>query len=126
MGQRMDKLYKSQPMHVGPFAQALIGHAQGHKLTLKWAGEAISRVSAISKKQVTPAMLHSTLGRTAARAIRASMLTDLADKHWDLLLKNIASGERPLEVLRTGHSFACLACAIYTFDPDGKEVISVS
>ena len=31
----MDKLYKSQPMQVGPLAQVLIGHAQGHKLTLK-------------------------------------------------------------------------------------------
>jgi len=123
----MDKLYKSQPMQVGPFAQVLIGHAQGPKLTLKWAGEAISRVSAISKKQVTPAMLPSTLGRIAAYAIRASMVTDIADKPWDLLVKNIASGERPLEVLRTAHSFdPCLACAIHTFDPDGREVISVS
>jgi hydrogenase large subunit len=184
-------------------AQVLIGYAQGHKLAHKWAGEAINRVSAISKKQVTPAMLHSTLGRTAARAIRASMLGDLANKHWDLLVKNIASGdakidvkpqfgdkelhgagfheaprrmlshwmvikdgqianyqavvpttwnagprdeqgahgpyvasllgnpiadaERPLEVLRTVHSFdPWLACAIHTFDPDGKEVITTS
>jgi hypothetical protein len=79
--QRMDKLYKSQPMQVGPsLAQVLIGCAKGHKLTLKWAGEAISRVSAISQKQVTPAMLHSTFGPTAARAFRASMLAGLADK----------------------------------------------
>jgi Ni,Fe-hydrogenase I large subunit len=76
----INKLYKCQLMQGGPFAQVLIGHAQGHKLTLKWAGEAISRVSAISKKQVTPAMLHSTFGRIAARTIRASMLADLADK----------------------------------------------
>ena len=195
--------FEGHPMQVGPLAQVLIGYAQGHKLTHKWAGEAINRVSAISKKQVTPVMLHSTLGRIAARAIRASMLADLANKHWDLLVKNIASGdakifvkpqfgdkelhgvgfheaprgtlshwavikdgqianyqavvpttwnagprdengthgpyeaslignpvadaERPLEVLRTVHSFdPCLACAIHTFDPDGKELIHVS
>jgi hydrogenase large subunit len=155
------------------------------------------------KKQVRPTMLHSTLGRIAARAIRAPMLADFANKHWELLVKNIASGDakiyvkpqfgdkelhgvgfreaphgtlshwvvikggqianyqaavpttwnagprdehgspgpceasfvgnpvadagRPLEVLRTVHAFdPCLACAIHTFDPDGKEVISVS
>ena len=85
-------------MQVGPLAQVLIGFAQGHKLTAKWAGEAINRVSAIAKKQVTPAMLHSTLGCIAARAIRASMLADLANKHWDLLVKNIASGDAKIFV----------------------------
>ncbi len=38
----------------------------------------------------------------------------------------IADPERPLEVLRTIHSFdPCLACAIHTHDPDGKEVSKV-
>ncbi len=85
-------------MQVGPLAQVLIGYAQGHKLSHKWAGEAINRVSAISKKQVTPVMLHSTLGPIAARAIRASMLADLANKHWDLLGKNIATGDAKIFV----------------------------
>lgn len=195
--------FEGHAMQVGPLAQVLIGYAQGHKLTHKWAGEAINRVSAISRKQVTPVMLHSTLGSIAARAIRASMLADLANKHWDPLVKNIAAGDaktfvkpqfgekelrgvgfheapcgtlshwvvikdgqianyqtvvpticnagprdehgshgpyeasllgnpvadaqRPLEVLRTVHSFdPCLACAIHTFDPDGKARIHVS
>ncbi|MEW6338573.1 MAG: nickel-dependent hydrogenase large subunit [Acidobacteriota bacterium] len=35
----------------------------------------------------------------------------------------IADPERPLEVLRTIHSFdPCLACAIHTLDPEGKEL----
>jgi hydrogenase large subunit len=195
--------FEGKPMQVGPLAQVLVGFAQGHKLTQKWAGEAITQVSAISKKQVTPVMLQSTLGRIAARAIRACMLSELADKHWNLLVKNIASGDakifvkpqfgdkelrgvgfheaprgtlshwvvikdgqianyqavvpttwnagprdehgshgpyeasllgnpiadaqKPLEVLRTIHSFdPCLACAIHTFDPEGKEVIGIS
>jgi len=34
----------------------------------------------------------------------------------------IADPERPLEVLRTIHSFdPCLACAVHTLDPDGRE-----
>ncbi|HXH68312.1 MAG TPA: nickel-dependent hydrogenase large subunit [Candidatus Limnocylindrales bacterium] len=195
--------FEGKPMQVGPLAQVLVGFAQGHKLTVKWASEAIKTVSAIAKIPVKPGMLQSTLGRIAARAIRASMLADLAEKHWGLLVNNIASGdakiyvkpqfgdkelhgvgfheaprgtlshwvvikdgaianyqavvpttwnagprdehgthgpyeaslignpvadaEKPLEVLRTIHSFdPCLACAIHTFDPEGKEVISVS
>ncbi len=90
--------FEGRPMQAGPLAQVLIGYAQGHKLTHKWAGEAINRVSAISKRQVTPVMLHSTLGRIAARAIRASMLADLADKHWNLLVKNISSGDAKIYV----------------------------
>ena len=38
----------------------------------------------------------------------------------------VADSERPLEVLRTIHSFdPCLACAIHVLEPDGHEVIRV-
>jgi len=84
---------EGHPLQVGPLAQVLIGYAQGHKLTPKWAAEAIHRVSAITKKRVTQAMLHSTLGRIAVRATRASMLADLASQHRDLHVKKIASGD---------------------------------
>ncbi len=34
--------------------------------------------------------------------------------------------ERPLEVLRTVHSFGpCLACAVHTHDPEGREIAKV-
>jgi hydrogenase large subunit len=189
-------------MQVGPLAQVLVGYAQGHPLTVKWANAALDKVSAISGKKATPADLHSTLGRYAARAIRTAMLADLATKHWQLLVDNIAKGdvatfnkpefpsgeiegvgtheaprgtlshwtviddgkiknyqavvpstwnasprdekgargpyeaalmgnpianpEQPLEVLRTIHSFdPCLACAIHTFDPEGKKLAAV-
>jgi hydrogenase large subunit len=43
-----------------------------------------------------------------------------------LLNTPIADAERPLEVLRTVHSFdPCLACAIHTLDPEGKEIARV-
>jgi len=39
-----------------------------------------------------------------------------------LLGNPVADPERPLEVVRTVHSFdPCLACAIHTFDPEGNE-----
>jgi hydrogenase large subunit len=38
----------------------------------------------------------------------------------------IAQPERPLEALRTIHSFdPCLACAIHTQDPEGRELSRV-
>lgn len=39
-----------------------------------------------------------------------------------LLGNPVADAERPLEVLRTVHSFdPCLACAIHTFDPEERK-----
>ena len=80
-------------MQVGPLAQVLVGYAQGHALTRKYADLAMGKVGAIAGIQVTPDMLHSTLGRHAARAIRAAMLAELAQKHWQLLVDNIAKGD---------------------------------
>jgi hydrogenase large subunit len=38
----------------------------------------------------------------------------------------VADPEKPLELLRTIHSFdPCLACAIHTLDPEGKEIAKV-
>ena len=35
----------------------------------------------------------------------------------------VADAELPLEMLRTIHSFdPCLACAVHTLDPEGREV----
>jgi len=85
--------FQGQPMQVGPLAQVLVGFAQGHPLTRKYAELALGKVSAIAGVNATPDLLHSTLGRHAARAIRAAMLSELADKHWQLLVDNIAKGD---------------------------------
>ncbi len=85
--------FNGDPMQVGPLAQVLVGYAQGHPLTRKYTDLAISKVEAVGGIHVTPEMLHSTLGRHAARAIRAAMLAELAQKHWQLLVDNIAKGD---------------------------------
>jgi hydrogenase large subunit len=84
---------EGRPMQVGPLAQVLVGFLTGHEATVKWATAAIATVKAIHKIDVTPAMLHSTLGRHAARAIRCAVLGDLAHKHWKLLVENIGKGD---------------------------------
>jgi hydrogenase large subunit len=194
--------FDGKPMQVGPLSQVLVGFASGHEPTVRWAKWMLSTAGAVAGANLGPAVLHSTLGRHAARAIRCAVLAELALKHWDLLVANIASGdtdiftpweypagehqgfgfheaprgvlshwvvvndgkiknyqcvvpstwnagprdgndqmgpyeaslvgnpiadpERPLEVLRTIHSFdPCLACAIHTLDPEGKEIATV-
>jgi hydrogenase large subunit len=194
--------FDGKPMQVGPLSQVLVGFAGGHEPTVRWAKWMLSTAGAVAGANLGPAVLHSTLGRHAARAIRCAVLAELALKHWDLLVANIASGdtdiftpweypageqqgfgfheaprgtlshwvvvndgkiknyqcvvpstwnagprdgndqmgpyeaslvgnpiedpERPLEVLRTIHSFdPCLACAIHTLDPEGKEIATV-
>jgi hydrogenase large subunit len=191
--------FQGKPMQVGPLAQVLVGYATGHELTRKYADLALATAGSIAGAKLSPAVLNGTLGRHLARAIRASVLADLAVKHWELLANNVArddwaifneptfpSGEvqgfgfheaprgtlshwvviqggkianyqcvvpstwnagprdekgqmgpyeaslvgnpiadpqRPLEALRTIHSFdPCLACAIHTLDPDGREI----
>ena len=194
--------FMGKPMQVGPLAQVLVGYVGGHEPTRKWADAALAKVSAIAKVKVTPAMLQSTLGRHAARAVRTAVISDMALKHWELLIANIKGGDtdiyvkpefpkgevrgfgfheaprgtlshwvvirdgkianyqavvpttwnasprddkqqkgpyeaslvgnpvadpqRPLEVLRTVHSFdPCLACAVHTLDPEGRELARV-
>jgi hydrogenase large subunit len=194
--------FDDQPMQVGPLAQVLVGLAGGHPLITRWATDALDRASSVAGTPLGVEVMHSTLGRHLARSIRAACLADLAEKHWQLLVDNIATGdmhafeppdfpageqrgfgfheaprgtlshwvvirdgeihnyqavvpstwnagprddrdrmgpyeasllgnpvvdtEQPLEVLRTVHSFdPCLACAIHTLDPEGRELSTV-
>jgi hydrogenase large subunit len=85
--------FQGQPMQVGPLAQVLVGYALGHKPTVKWADKTLETAGAVAKTKLTPAVLHSTLGRHAARMIRTQIITELAQKHWNLLVNNIAKGD---------------------------------
>ena len=85
--------FQGRSMQVGPLAQVLVGYATGHELTKKWADMALAKASAIAGVQLGLPALHSTLGRHLARAVRAAVLSDLALKHWTLLVNNIAKGD---------------------------------
>jgi hydrogenase large subunit len=50
-------------------------------------------VAAISGKKVGPEVLHSTLGRHAARAIRCAVMSELITQQWELLVNNITKGD---------------------------------
>jgi len=85
--------FMGKPMQVGPLAQMLTGYAAGHELTVKNVDKALSLISNIAGVKVGPEILHSTIGRHAARAVRTSILADLALKHWQLLVENIARND---------------------------------
>jgi hydrogenase large subunit len=85
--------FKGVPMQVGPLAQVLSGVALGHKPTVQWATKTLETAGGIAKTTLTPAVLHSTLGRHAARMIRTQVIADLAQKHWNVLVNNIAKGD---------------------------------
>ena len=85
--------FQGKPMQVGPLAQLVVGYAQGHELTVNSVNAALGKISAVAGVNVGPEILHSTIGRHAARAVRCSMMADLALKHWDLLVNNIATGD---------------------------------
>ncbi len=85
--------FEGKPMQVGPLANVLCGLAAKDPLMTKWATRALETVAAISGKKVGPEVLHSTLGRHAARAIRTAVLADLATQQWQLLVDNITKGD---------------------------------
>ena len=85
--------FDGHPMQVGPLAQMLIGYAGGNETIKKEVDSALAQASSIANVKLTPAALHSTLGRHLARALRAKLLASLALKHWDLLAANIGKGD---------------------------------
>lgn len=85
--------FDGRPMQVGPLAQVLAGYAAGHPLCVKYVDEALATAGKLAGVQLTPAVLHSTLGRHAARMVRTRVLADLALAHWQALAENIGKGD---------------------------------
>ena len=80
-------------MQVGQLAQVLVGLAAGHEPTVRWGTKALDLASALAGTKLGPGVLHSTLGRHAARAVRAAVIAELGLKHLDLLIAAVDRGE---------------------------------
>ena len=85
--------FEDQPMQVGPLAQVLAGLAAGDELTTKYALEFLDLAGAVAGVKLTPAVLHSTLGRHAARVIRARVIASQIMGQWEALVGNIGNGD---------------------------------
>jgi hydrogenase large subunit len=77
-----------KPVQVGPPAQIFAAYLAGNARVKKLVDETCSKVG-ISVRD-----LHSTMGRLAARAIRAHVMADLSLEYLDKLIANIAKGDK--------------------------------
>jgi len=85
--------FDGRPMQVGPLAQVLVGYALGDERFVRWSNRCLEVAGKVAGAKLTPAVLHSTLGRIAARAIRAAVLSELAVRHWQMLAENVGKGD---------------------------------
>ncbi len=85
--------FNGKPAQVGPLANVLCLAAQGHDSTLKHLNFVLDTVSSVSGTKIGVSALHSTIGRHAARAVRAGVLLDEMNVQWDLLVENIGRGD---------------------------------
>lgn len=77
------------PMEVGPLAEVLVAYVSGRPDVKKYVDEVLSAVGAKNK----PEVLMSSLGRIAARVIKARINTDNAAKWGNMLLENLKNGD---------------------------------
>jgi hydrogenase large subunit len=85
--------FEKLPMQVGPLAQMLVGYAAGHARVKHWVDHALKVAGSVAGTSLGPEVLHSTLGRHAARAVRATLLAEQALSHWEKLVANVESGD---------------------------------
>jgi hydrogenase large subunit len=85
--------FDGRPMQVGPLAQMLVGYAQGHPRIKTWVDRVLAMAGGIAGVKLGPAVLHSTLGRHAARAVRCAVLAEEAQEQWKLLVENVGKGD---------------------------------
>jgi hydrogenase large subunit len=85
--------FQGKPMQVGPLAQVMVGYASGHEPTRRWADHALQTTGSVAHTTLSPAVLNGTLGRHLARAVRASVIAELAQNHWQLLVDNLGKDD---------------------------------
>ena len=85
--------FDGKAMQVGPLAQVLMGYASGHPLFKKYVDYSLEMLSKLTGQKIGAGVVHSTLGRHLARAIRCAVLADQALDHWGRLANNIGKGD---------------------------------
>ncbi|AAM72014.1 uptake hydrogenase, large subunit [Chlorobaculum tepidum TLS] len=79
--------WKDQPVEVGPLASVLVAYAKGDSMIKDTVG------MVLSKLEVGPEALYSTLGRTAARGIECKQTAGFMRHFYDELVANVKTGD---------------------------------
>ncbi len=78
---------------VGPLANVLAMVAADHEPTKRHLGRLMTIAGKIHGSPLPLAIVHSTIGRHAARAVRCAVLYENLGAQWQLLMANIAKGD---------------------------------
>ena len=79
--------WQGKVMEVGPLARVLMLYARGDPATRELVG------MVLSKLDLPPAALFSTMGRTAARTLESKLIADSMQGWYDQLMANIRAGK---------------------------------
>ncbi|RNC68044.1 MAG: hydrogenase 2 large subunit [Desulfuromonadales bacterium] len=85
--------FHGKPAQVGPLANVLCMYAAGHAPTVNYTNKALATMSSLAGAKIPITALHSTIGRHAARAVRAAVMHETLRKQWQALMDNIAKGD---------------------------------
>ena len=85
--------YLGKPAQVGPLPHVVNLYLAGHEPTRRYVDSTLQTVSTLAGTTVGIEALHSTIGRIAARVIRAAVLHDAMGKQWQALMDNIGKGD---------------------------------
>ncbi|MBI4967632.1 MAG: nickel-dependent hydrogenase large subunit [Rhodospirillales bacterium] len=85
--------FLGKPAQVGPLANVLCMYAAGHKPTQAYTNKILDTAGALAGAKIPIAALHSTIGRTAARAVRCAVLNEQLAVNWQALVANIGKGD---------------------------------
>jgi hydrogenase large subunit len=85
--------FYGKPAQVGPVAAVLAGVAAGDRKTISYLDRLNEKMSALSAEKIEPSALNSTVGRHAARVIRACLSYEYLKANWQLLMDNIGKGD---------------------------------
>jgi hydrogenase large subunit len=85
--------FRDRPAQVGPLANVLAMYAAGHEPTIKYSRKMLETISSVAGTKVGITALRSTIGRHAARSVRAAVLHEALGRQWQLLMDNIGQGD---------------------------------
>lgn len=85
--------FYGKPAQVGPIASVMAGVAAGDETTVRYFHLLGDKVHSLSGHQLPVSALNSTVGRHAARVIRACVVYEHLQANLDLLMKNIGQGD---------------------------------